>query len=106
MRHARVLYKGEEAGILTQTDGGGFEFRYHDEWVLHPARPAISQTLPKTTTTYSSTHLFPFFYHLLPEGSNKKSICFHLHLDENDDFGLLMSVSANDAIGAVQVLKA
>jgi HipA-like protein len=32
MRKAKVLFKNEEAGILTQHDDGSFSFRYHDDW--------------------------------------------------------------------------
>ena len=30
MRKAAILFKNEEAGILTQQDNGSFIFRYHD----------------------------------------------------------------------------
>nr|WP_198675331.1 HipA N-terminal domain-containing protein [Pleomorphovibrio marinus] len=33
MRRAKVLYKEEEAGVLTQRDDGTFSFRYTDTWL-------------------------------------------------------------------------
>ena len=30
MRQAIILFKEEEAGLLTQNDDGSFTFRYHD----------------------------------------------------------------------------
>ena len=42
---------------------------------------------------------------MLPEGTNKKTVCFNLRIDETDDFGILMATAENDTIGAVRVLK-
>ena len=33
MRIATVLFKGEEAGILTQYDDGSFSYHYNDNWI-------------------------------------------------------------------------
>lgn len=103
MRSARVLYKDKEAGVLTQQDDGTFEFLYHHSWVDDTSKPPISLTLPKTSEPYQSWYLFPFFYHLLPEGTNKQVVCHKLRIDEDDDMGILMAVAKTDAIGAVRV---
>ena len=103
MRSARVLYKDKEAGLLTQRDDGIFEFRYHQPWVEDTSKPPISLTLPKTHEPYQSRHLFPFFYHMLPEGTNKQIVCHKFRMDEDDDMGILMEVAKTDAIGAVRV---
>lgn len=105
MRQAIILYKEEEAGILTQHDDGSFTFRYHDNWMADFKKPGISLTLPKIEQEYNSKFLFPFFYNMLPEGSNKQLICKHNRIDQNDYFGILMSTAKNDSIGAVRVLK-
>jgi serine/threonine-protein kinase HipA len=105
MRRATVLYKNEHAGTLTQLDDGSFEFTYLDTWVLNPAKPAISLTLPKTREPYRSSDLFPFFFNMLPEGSNKQTVCYHLRIDQDDDFGILMATSKTDTIGAVRIVK-
>jgi serine/threonine-protein kinase HipA len=42
---------------------------------------------------------------MLPEGSNKQTVCFNLRIDENDYFGILMATSQTDTIGAVRVVK-
>lgn len=103
MRSARVLYKDKEAGLLTQRDDGIFVFRYHQPWVEDTSKPPISLTLPKTQEPYQSRHLFPFFYHMLPEGTNKQIVCHKFRMDEDDDMGILMAVAKTDAIGAVRV---
>jgi HipA-like protein len=106
MRGATILYKNEEAGKLRQLEDGSFEFTYLESWVEDPTKPAISLTLPKTKEAYHSHHLFPFFYHMLPEGSNKQTVCFKLRIDEDDYFGILLATSKTDTIGAVRVVKA
>jgi HipA-like protein len=105
MRAAKIFFKGQEAGILTQQDDGTFTFQYHSRWVDDPNKPAISLTLPKTATHYYSRYLFPFFYNMLPEGSNKQVVCKLNKLDKTDYFGLLLTIAQTDTIGAVTVSK-
>ena len=105
MRKAKVLYKGEEAGILTQHDDGTFSFKYNNAWLVNDSKPAIGLTLPKTESGFQSEFLFPFFHNMLPEGTNKKMACKLNRIDAEDDFGLLMIIAKNDSIGAVRVLK-
>lgn len=105
MRKAKVLFKGEEAGILEQHDDGSFTFRYNSAWVNDAGKPGISLTLPKRAEDYHSEFLFPFFYNMLPEGSNKQLVCKASRIDQNDYFGLLLTVAKDDTIGAVRVIK-
>jgi serine/threonine-protein kinase HipA len=105
MRQALIFFKNEEAGILTQYDDGSFLFRYHPAWIANPAKKSISLTLPKEAHEFHAPHLFPFFYNMLPEGSNKLVVCTLNRIDKKDDFGLLMTVAKQDSIGAVTVLK-
>lgn len=105
MRQAEVLYKKETAGLLTQLDDGSFVFCYHDHWFKETDKPAISLTLPKVKQEYQSKFLFPFFYNMLPEGSNKQTVCFENRIDTKDHFGLLMTTAKYDTIGAVQIIK-
>lgn len=104
MRQAKVLFRNEEAGILTQHDDGSFTFRYHDAWA-ESNTPPISLTFPKTYREFHAEYLFPFFYNMLPEGSNKQVVCKHHRIDTDDYFGLLMVTAATDSIGAVRVIK-
>jgi HipA-like protein len=105
MRSAKVLFRGEEAGILLQDDNGSFEFQYHKKWVEDSSRPPISLTLPKRIEVYQAEYLFPFFYNMLPEGSNKQVACHLNRIDRNDDFGLLLTIAKSDTIGAVTINK-
>jgi HipA-like protein len=103
MRKAKVLFKNEEAGILTQHDNGSFSFRYQDEWLANNNKQPISLTLPKSEKEFHSKYLFPFFYNMLPEGSNKQVVCKLNRIDREDHFGLLISTAQYDSIGAVTV---
>jgi HipA-like protein len=105
MRQATILYKDEEAGVLTQHDDGSFTFRYHDAWFANSSKQSLSLTLNKTQQEFHSKYLFPFFFNMLPEGSNKQVVCKHMRIDANDYFGLLMVTAKNDSIGAVRVVK-
>jgi len=105
MREAKILFKDEESGILTQHDDGSFIFSYHDAWLADKNKPSISLTLPKNEQPFHSEFLFPFFYNMLPEGSNKQVVCKLNRIDKEDYFGLLMTTAKNDTIGAVRVIK-
>jgi serine/threonine-protein kinase HipA len=105
MRKAKVLFKNKEAGILTQYDDGSFSFCYHEDWVANNDRQSISLTFPKTEKEFHSKFLFPFFYNMLPEGSNKQVVCNLNRIDSDDHFGLLMTTAKNDSIGAVTVRR-
>jgi len=103
MRVANILYKGKKAGILSQLDNGSFHFSYIQDWLSDDSKPSISLTLPKSQIEFKSEALFPFFYHLLPEGVNKRMICKTYKIDEDDAFGILLQASKVDTVGAVTI---
>jgi len=105
MRQAKVYYKGELAGMLTQQDDGSFGYQYIPEWVRDQVKPPISLTMPKQEQPYHSAYLFPFFFHLLPEGTNRLVASQQLRIDRQDDFGLLLQTAKTDTIGAVTIEK-
>lgn len=105
MRSAKILYKNQEAGILRQLNDGTFEFQYNENWMSISSTPPISPTMPKKKDAYRSDFLFPLFYNMLPEGTNKESVCFNQRIDKNDDFGILMATAQSDTIGAIRVIK-
>lgn len=106
MRSAFVLFRDEVAGVLTQQDDGSFTFRYREEWINRPDKPAISPTLPKSRRAFYAPFLFPFFFHLLPEGINRDAVCRLNRLDAEDDFGLLITAMRHDSVGSIRVLSA
>lgn len=42
---------------------------------------------------------------MLPEGTNKKVVCYNLRIDEHDHFGILLATSKVDTVGAVRLEK-
>jgi len=103
MRAATIYYKSEPAGILQQLDNGSFHFRYLETWVEDKKKPAISFTMPKAKKEFKSPHLFPLFFHLLPEGANKQAVCKFKKIDPSDHFGILLNTARLDTIGAITI---
>lgn len=105
MRQTEIFFKGEKAGLLTQNDDGSFTYAYNDLWMSDSSKASISLTLPKSKKEYHSEHLFPFFYNMLPEGTNKQVVCRLMRIEGDDYFSLLLITARYDAIGAVTVNK-
>lgn len=105
MRQAAILYKGTEAGVLQQHDDGSFTFHYLDSWLADPNSPPVSLTLPRSQQEYHSPYLFPIFYNMIPEGTNRLAVCKAERLDTDDYFGILMATARYDTVGAITVKK-
>lgn len=105
MRQAQVFSNGVLAGILTETDSGKYIFSYDDSFLIDEKQTAISLSFPKSQREFSSETLFPFFFNMLSEGTNKAIQCQTLKIDENDAFGLLLATAHTDTIGAITVIK-
>lgn len=102
MRRAEVYRNRMLAGILSENDNG-YTFMYDPEYYNDNSKPGISLTLPKTQLTHTSKHLFPFFYNMLSEGTNRVVQSKQLKIDEKDFFGLLLATAQYDTIGAITV---
>lgn len=103
MRKVDVYFNETKAGELTErTPGHGYAFMYCPEY-LKMNLPPISITFPKHETVYDSEQLFPFFSNMLPEGSNRRTICRTYKIDESDLFGILCIMANKDFIGAVNI---
>ena len=99
MRQGKVYVNGTEAGILQEEDGGRYVFSYNDDYKGRP----VCLTMPLRKEEYKSDYLFPFFFNMLSEGANRKLQSQLLHIDENDDFGILLATAQTDTIGAVTI---
>lgn len=105
MRQAQVFSNSVLAGLLTETDGGKYIFCYDNSFLIDEKQSAISLSFPKIREEFTSEILFPFFYNMLSEGTNKAIQCRSLKIDENDAFGLLLATAHTDTIGAITVKK-
>ena len=83
--------------IITLEDKGCFT--YHDGY----HGDAVCLAMPVRKEPYYSSFLFPYFFNMLSEGANRELQSRLLHIDENDDFGILMATAQFDTIGAVTV---
>lgn len=103
MRQLGIYVNNRKAGVLTELHpGSAYSFQYDQNYLVSDT-PSISVTLPKSSSYYESTSLFPFFANMLPEGVNRRVICRANRLDENDLFGLLAVMSDSDFIGGVHI---
>lgn len=98
-----IYRNGILAGVLSEENRNRYVFRYEEHYFNDTTKPAISLTLPKSKIEYSSDYLFPFFFNMLSEGVNRKLQSLQLKIDEEDNFGLLMSTAQYDTIGAITV---
>lgn len=99
MRQCKVFVHDVEAGILQETDAKDYVFTYHDGYCGEP----VCIAMPVRREPYHSDHLFPYFFNMLSEGSNRQIQSMLLHIDENDDFGIMLATAQTDTIGAVTV---
>lgn len=92
-----------KAGVLTENARNSYEFDYDKEYLKSKDAVPVSLTLPLSDKPYHSEVLFPFFFNMLSEGDNRKLQSRMLHIDEDDDFGILLATAQYDTIGAVTV---
>lgn len=98
-RQAQVLFKGNVAGTLEETAGGGTRFTY-----TAGSLQQIGCALPIDRREHEwGDGLHPFFQHIAPEGWLRENQARAAQIEDQDDFGLLLRYGA-DCIGAVSVL--
>lgn len=103
MRKAKVNYKDDLAGYLTETDDGEYLFQYEADYVQHYGRHFLTFTMPVRKEPYIDKRLFPFFEGLIPEGWLLDIASKNWKLNPNDRMGLLLAC-CQDCIGAVSVI--
>ncbi len=102
LRQAKVYYKDELAGVLKETDKG-YVFQYDKDFIKKNI--PISVSLPVQQEPFESEKLFPFFRGLLPEGWYLDIVSATQHVDSRDMFGVLVSTTSVDTIGAVTLRR-
>lgn len=103
MRKAKVFYKSNLAGIITETNEGEYVFQYDKNYVKKHPYKFISFTMPVTEKPYTEKRLFPFFEGLIPEGWLLDIASKNWKINKNDRMGLLLACCQN-CIGAVSVV--
>lgn len=103
MRQCEVYVHGIKAGILTEDDNREYFFTYDPSYLSGSKNPPVSLTLPLRKESYHSPYLFPSFFNMLSEGENRQMQSQLLHIDAEDDFGILLATAQYDTIGAITV---
>ena len=99
MRQCKVLVHGIEAGTLIETDDRTYIFTYNDGYSGEP----VCLAMPLGRKSFTSSYLFPYFFNMLSEGSNRQLQSQLHHIDENDHFGIMLATAQFDTIGAVTI---
>jgi len=103
MRQGEVYINNIPAGTIKETDSGEYIFKYYPEYSTDLSNDPVSLTMPLQEEEYHSTHLFSYFFNLLSEGENRKMQSSILHIDPEDDFGILLATTGIDTIGNVTI---
>lgn len=103
MRQCEVYVHDIRAGRLIEDDDLKYTFIYDDAYLARPENPPVSLTLPIRKEPYHSSYLFAPFFNMLSEGENRQMQSQILHIDADDDFGILLATAQTDTIGAVTV---
>jgi serine/threonine-protein kinase HipA len=103
MRQARVFYKNDFAGMISEHDEG-YSFQYDATYLTNPHSKPVSLTLPLQQKAFTSKLLFPFFDGLIPEGWLLNIAVSNWKINPNDRFGLLLSL-CKDTIGCVSIIN-
>jgi HipA-like protein len=103
MKQGKVFNNSTMAGIISKSENGVYTFKYNSDYVANINLRAISISFPKQNKIFESKVLFPFFFSLLSEGSNKKLQSKLLKIDEDDYFEFLLKTTNHETIGAIKV---
>ncbi len=99
MKQAKIFFKNQPAGILTEVNQGKL---YRFEYFAESGTPSISLSMPCSQQVYEFDRFPSFFDGLLPEGLQLEGLLKQVKLDRNDYMGQLIAVG-HDLVGAVTV---
>jgi serine/threonine-protein kinase HipA len=99
-RSLSVWWDSALVGTLHIDQHGDLGFAYTQAWLDDPARPPISQSLPKRAEAFNRRETRPFFAGLLPEEAQREIVAKNLGISERNDFRLLEALGG-DVAGAL-----
>jgi serine/threonine-protein kinase HipA len=99
-RSLSVWWGGVLVGALRIDEHGDPGFAYDRAWLDDPAKPPISQSLPKREEPFNRRETRPFFAGLLPEEAQREAVAKNLGISERNDFRLLEALGG-DVAGAL-----
>lgn len=98
-----MFVHGKYAGVLREISTADYRFVYDEDYLQDICNPPVCLSMPLSNGEYKSEVLFPFFFNLLSEGANRKMQSDLLHIDCDDDFGILLATAQYDTVGAVTI---
>ena len=104
MRQCKVFVHNKYAGILTENDNPRHYVFCYDHVYIDEETEPVCLAMPIRREAYTSPYLFPYFANMLSEGANRDLQSSLLHIDKEDDFGILLETAQHDTPGAVTVL--
>lgn len=105
MKQLKVIFLGEEVGLLEQSRHGSMSFRYHTSWLEKGSSRPLSQSLPLRPEKFNEKECAPFFGGLLPEEHNREVIARNLGITARNDYAMLREIGGECA-GAVSLMSA
>ncbi len=84
---------------MQETDDRKYVFTYNGDYTGEP----VCLAMPVRQEPYCSNHLFPYFFNMLSEGANRQIQSLVHHIDETDDFGIMLATAGYDTVGSVTV---
>jgi serine/threonine-protein kinase HipA len=100
IRSLSAWWDGALVGALRINEHGDLGFAYDRAWLDDPAKPPISQSLPKREEPFNRRETRPFFAGLLPEEAQREAVAKNLGISERNDFRLLEALGG-DVAGAL-----
>lgn len=102
IQQAKVLVRGDLAGVLRKESESEYFFEYDLEW-LRAGKGDVAISLYSSQTVHRNKILFPFFDNLIPEGWLLSYVEQIHKIDKRNRFALLLATGFH-TIGAVSVL--
>ncbi len=99
-RSLSVWWDNALVGAFRLDPHGDLGFVYDPAWRDDPARPPISQSLPKRAEPFNRRETRPFFAGLLPEEAQRETVARNLGISKANDFRLLEALGG-DVAGAL-----
>lgn len=97
MSMLEVYFRDSHCARLIETTNDRYQLQYLDSW-LERGKVPVSLTLPIDKKIYEHEQVAPLVANLLPEGNDLRNRLERLlHIDINDDFGLLGAIGRESA---------
>ena len=100
----KVLIDDNDAGVITQRQGGSHKFEYLPSWQQNPRAIPLSYSIPLQGDTHGTRVITDFMWGLLPDNENTlRRWGTRYKVSPHNPFALLAAIG-EDCPGAVQIV--